>query len=226
MKKNLETMRKINKAKRHLAIFYSVLAIFFVVTIFLLFSSIYICKGAVYDKKSGSALGSSGYSYSRLFEIDGKITFANLAFGFENSKDDSIVPVEKDVRLLLLYIAQIFVYLLLLLKLVKNRKFRLYTGIITSVAIIVVAVATIVFMNGYQKDLQLMFDESINTLRETNLYITKIDDPEYPSRIIVSLSTIPAIICAYMVISGGCCLYTTILENYVSKNEVLNARKK
>ncbi len=224
MKNNFEIKQRLNKAKRHIKILYIALGIFFVITVFLLFGSTYICKGAAYEKIIDKTMGVEQEKYNQLFEVDDKITFANLAFGIENSKNANIVPVERDIRFLLLYISQIFAYLVLLLKLTKNNNIKFWCGIIASVLLISVAIGTITFMNGYQQDLQSIFDQSMSMLSSINKNITKIDDSLYPSKIDVSISAIPALSCGYMIISSFACIYITILEKFVSQNEVLNEK--
>lgn len=216
-KEILELKKKINTAKTRLKIFYFVLVIFFIVTIFLLFSSTYICNGGAYERIVDKTMGIEQYQYNQLFVINDKITFANLAFGLEKANSSNIVPVAKDTRFLFLYIGQIIAYVLLLFKFVKNHKVKFWGNIVASVALLGMAVATIVFMSGYQNDLQTIFDSAVESLASINSNITKITDSVYPSRIVVSLSVVPAISCAYMIVSSLICLYTAFLEKFVSQ---------
>lgn len=216
-KEILELKKRIRTAKTRLKIFYFVLAIFFVVTIFLLFSSTYICNGAAYEKIVDRTMGTEQYQYNQLFVVNDRITFANLAFGLEKANSRNIVPVAKDTRFLFLYIGQIIAYALLLFKFVKNHKVKFWGNIVASVALLGVAIGTIVFMSGYQNDLQTIFDSAIESLASINSNITKITDSLYPSRIVVSISIVPAISCAYMIVSSLICLYTAFLEKFVSQ---------
>lgn len=214
-KERVELKRKINIAKTRLTIFYSILAVFFVVTVCLLFSSAYICSGGVYEKIIDKTMGVEQYQYNQLFLVNDRITFANLAFGLENEHSNNIVPVAKDIRFLFLYIGQIIAYALLLCKFVKNYKVRFWMNIVTSVTFLGIAIVTIVFMSGYQKDLQSIFDSAIVSLASIHTNITEATDSIYPTKIVVSLSAVPAISCAYMIVSSLICLYTTYLERFV-----------
>lgn len=213
--KELELKRKMNVAKTRLKIFYFILAVFFAITVFLLFSSAYICKGGVYEKIVDTTMGTEQYQYNQLFLVNDKITFVNLAFGLENKNGSNIVPVAKDSRFLFLYIGQLIAYGLLLLKFIKNEKVKFWTNLVASVVLLGVAITTILFIGGYQKDLQSIFDSSILSLTSINANITSITDSVYPSRIVVSLSMVPAISCAYMIVSSLLCLYVMFLEKFV-----------
>lgn len=121
-------------------------------------------------------------SINQLIEINSKITFANMAFGIgENNESTNFVPVSKDIRFLFLYLAQVLAYGLVLFKLVNNAKVSFIMSILSSVVLLVVAISTISFMASYSNDLQVMFDQAIEPLKDINENITSITDTNYPS---------------------------------------------
>ena len=216
MKKNSEKLYKINKAKSRIKILDFVIIICAVITILLIFSSTYVCKGKIYER----IIENGEESINQLIEINSKITFANMAFGIgENSESTNFVSVSKDIRFLFLYLAQIVAYGLVLFKLVNNTKVNFIMSILSSVVLLAVAISTISFMASYSNDLQVMFDQAIEPLKDINDNITSITDTNYPSRIFVEISPVPAISCAYMIISSIICVYTGFVKKGIKELE-------
>lgn len=216
MKKDLETLYKINKAKLRIKIFDVVIIAFAILTILLIFSSTYICNGKIYERTTTNGVE----SVNQLLSIDSKITFSNLAFGLgEDTEELELVPVSHDTRFLFLYLAQIIAYIFMLFKLIDNMKVNFIMSIVTGIILFVVAVSTIVFMSGYSNDLQMMFDQTIAELKDINENITSVTDSSYPSRIVVEISPIPALSCAYMIISGLICIYSGFLKKGIKEME-------
>lgn len=216
MKKDLETLYKINKAKLRIKIFDVVIIAFAILTILLIFSSTYICNGKIYERTTTNGVE----SVNQLLSIDSKITFSNLAFGLgEDTEELELVPVSQDTRFLFLYLAQIIAYIFMLFKLIDNMKVNFIMSIVTGIILFVVAVSTIVFMSGYSNDLQMMFDQTIAELKDINENITSVTDNSYPSRIVVEISPIPALSCAYMIISGLICIYSGFLKKGIKEME-------
>ncbi len=216
MKKDLETLYKINKAKLRIKIFDVVIIAFAILTILLIFSSTYICNGKIYERTTTNGVE----SVNQLLSIDSKITFSNLAFGLgEDTEELELVPVSQDTRFLFLYLAQIIAYIFMLFKLIDNMKVNFIMSIVTGIILFVVAVSTIVFMSGYSNDLQMMFDQTIAELKDINENITSVTDSSYPSRIVVEISPIPALSCAYMIISGLICIYSGFLKKGIKEME-------
>ena len=223
MKKNSEKLYKINKAKSRIKILDFVIIICAVITILLIFSSTYVCKGKIYER----IIENGEESINQLIEINSKITFANMAFGIgENSESTNFVSVSKDIRFLFLYLAQIVAYGLVLFKLVNNTKVNFIMSILSSVVLLAVAISTISFMASYSNDLQVMFDQAIEPLNDINDNITSITDTNYPSRIFVEISPVPAISCAYMIISSIICVYTGFVKKGIKELESVNEKNK
>lgn len=119
MKKNLEKLHTINKAKSRIKILDFVIVICAIITILLIFSSTYVCRGKIYERITENG----EESINQLIEINSKITFANMAFGIgENNESTNFVPVSKDIRFLFLYLAQVLAYGLVLFKLVIMQR--------------------------------------------------------------------------------------------------------
>ena len=214
MKKNLEKLHTINKAKSRIKILDFVIVICAIITILLIFSSTYVCRGKIYERITENG-------------EESKITFANMAFGIgENNESTNFVPVSKDIRFLFLYLAQVLAYGLVLFKLVNNAKVSFIMSILSSVVLLVVAISTISFMASYSNDLQVMFDQAIEPLKDINENITSITDTNYPSRIFVEISPVPAISCAYMIISSIICIYTGFVKKGIKELEKGNEKNK
>lgn len=223
MKKNLEKLHTINKAKSRINILDFVIVICAIITILLIFSSTYVCRGKIYERITENG----EESINQLIEINSKITFANMAFGIgENNESTNFVPVSKDIRFLFLYLAQVLAYGLVLFKLVNNAKVSFIMSILSSVVLLVVAISTISFMASYSNDLQVMFDQAIEPLKDINENITSITDTNYPSRIFVEISPVPAISCAYMIISSIICIYTGFVKKGIKELEKGNEKNK
>ena len=221
MKKNLEKLHTINKAKSRIKILDFVIVICAIITILLIFSSTYVCRGKIYERITENG----EESINQLIEINSKITFANMAFGIgENNESTNFVPVSKDIRFLFLYLAQVLAYGLF--KLVNNAKVSFIMSILSSVVLLVVAISTISFMASYSNDLQVMFDQAIEPLKDINENITSITDTNYPSRIFVEISPVPAISCAYMIISSIICIYTGFVKKGIKELEKGNEKNK
>ena len=219
MKKNLEKLHTINKAKSRIKILDFVIVICAIITILLIFSSTYVCRGKIYERITENG----EESINQLIEI----TFANMAFGIgENNESTNFVPVSKDIRFLFLYLAQVLAYGLVLFKLVNNAKVSFIMSILSSVVLLVVAISTISFMASYSNDLQVMFDQAIEPLKDINENITSITDTNYPSRIFVEISPVPAISCAYMIISSIICIYTGFVKKGIKELEKSNEKNK
>lgn len=232
MRKNVEKLYAINKAKTKIKLLNIPLAIFVVLTALLVFGSIFICELNVYqrttDEQGQTEINIFIFDeYDENYDYDDdantkKITFANMAFGLPVSEENqSFIPVEQDARFLILYIAQILAYLFVFMRLGKNEKHRFIFSIISAVLLIGVAITTIWFFNVYAKEIEQVCLQAIESIRTAypKLNITSTTDTMYPSHVDVDMSVLAGVSVIFMIVSAGICVYTAILSRSISKLE-------
>ena len=172
MRKNMENKYLINKTKTKVKLLKIPVVIFCIITALLVFSSVFVCELNVYQRTTDEQ-GQTQVSifvfdeYDENYDYDDnantkKITFANMAFGIPVSeKNQSFIPVEQDVRFLILYIGQILAYLFVFIKFGKTTKQRFIFDIIGGVLLVGVAITTIWFFNSYAKEIESLSTVSI-----------------------------------------------------------------
>lgn len=232
MKKSVEQMYSIKKMKTRIKILNIPVVFFAILTATLVFASIFVCELNIYQRTTDEQ-GQTEVSififdeYSENYDYDEdantkKITFANMAFGLPVSEENqSIIPVEKDVRFLILYIAQIVAYLFVLCRFGKTSKNRFIFSIVGAALLISVSIATICFFNSYANEIEEICSQAIETIRVNNpkLNITSITDTTYPSHVDVDISVIAGLSVSFMIISALICVYTAVLNRLIDKME-------
>lgn len=232
MKKNMENKYLINKTKTKVKLLKIPVVIFCIITALLVFSSVFVCELNVYQRTTDEQ-GQTQVSifvfdeYDENYDYDDnantkKITFANMAFGIPVSeKNQSFIPVEQDVRFLILYIGQILAYLFVFIKFGKTTKQRFIFDIIGGVLLVGVAITTIWFFNSYAKEIEVICKQAIETIRTSypKLNITSTADTMYPSHVDVDMSVIAGVSVGFMMISAAICVYSAIMNMSIAKME-------
>lgn len=232
MRKNMENKYLINKTKTKVKLLKIPVVIFCIITALLVFSSVFVCELNVYQRTTDEQ-GQTQVSifvfdeYDENYDYDDnantkKITFANMAFGIPVSeKNQSFIPVEQDVRFLILYIGQILAYLFVFIKFGKTTKQRFIFDIIGGVLLVGVAITTIWFFNSYAKEIEVICKQAIETIRTSypKLNITSTADTMYPSHVDVDMSVIAGVSVGFMMISAAICVYSAIMNMSIAKME-------
>lgn len=232
MRKNNENKYFINKTKTKIKLLKIPVVIFCIITALLVFSSVFVCEINVYQRTTDE----QGQTQVSIFVFDEydenynydenantkKITFANMAFGIPVSEDNqSFIPVEHDVRFLILYISQILAYLFVFIKFGKSAKQRFIFDIVGAVLLVGVAITTIWFFNSYAKEIEEICKQAIESIRTSypKLNITATNDTMFPSHVDVDMSVIAGVSVGFMIISAGICAYTAIMNMSIAKME-------
>lgn len=232
MRKSVEKMYAINKAKSRIKLLNIPLVIFAILTVLLVFGSVFVCELNVYQRTTDEQ-GQTEVSififdeYDENYDYDDdantkKITFANMAFGLPVSeKNQSFIPVEQDTRFLLLYIAQILAYLFVFIKFGKNEKQRFIFSIAGAILLVLVSGITIWFFNSYAKEIEQICLQAIESIRTTypKLNITSINDTNYPSHVDVDMSVLAGVTVFFMLVSAGICAYNAFLNKTITNLE-------
>lgn len=232
MKKNVKNMYVINKTKSKIKLLKIPVVIFCIITALLVFSSVFVCELNVYQRTTDEQ-GQTEVSifvfdeYNENYEYDEnantkKITFANMAFGIPVSEENqSFIPVEQDMRFLVLYLGQILAYLFVFIKFGKNEKQRFIFDIIGAVLLVGVSITTIWFFNSYAKEIEVICKQAIEAIRTNypKLNITSTTDTMYPSHVDVNMSVVAGVSVAFMLVSAGICVYSAIMNNTIIKME-------
>lgn len=228
----MENKYLINKTKTKVKLLKIPVVIFCIITALLVFSSVFVCELNVYQRTTDEQ-GQTQVSifvfdeYDENYDYDDnantkKITFANMAFGIPVSeKNQSFIPVEQDVRFLILYIGQILAYLFVFIKFGKTTKQRFIFDIIGGVLLVGVAITTIWFFNSYAKEIEVICKQAIETIRTSypKLNITSTADTMYPSHVDVDMSVIAGVSVGFMMISAAICVYSAIMNMSIAKME-------
>lgn len=232
MRKNVKNMYTINKTKSKIKLLKIPVVIFCIITALLVFSSVFVCELNVYQRTTDEQ-GQPQVSifvfdeYNENYDYDEnantkKITFANMAFGIPVSEENqSFIPVEQDVRFLILYIVQILAYLFVFIKFGKTAKHRFIFDIIGAVLLVGVSITTIWFFNSYAKEIEAICKQAIETIRTSypKLNITSTIDTMYPSHVDVNMSVIAGVSVGFMLISAVICVYTAIMNKTIINME-------
>ena len=232
MKENMKNKYVINKIKVKIKLLRIPVIIFCIITALLVFSAVFVCELNVYQRTTDEQ-GQTEVSifvfdeYDENYDYDEdantkKITFANMAFGIPVSEENqSFIPVEKDVRFLILYIMQILAYLFVFIKFGKTVKQRFIFDIIGAALLIAVAITTIWFFNSYAKEIEEICKQAIETIRTSypQLNITSINDTMYPSHVDVNMSVIAGVSVGFMLVSAGISVYTAIMNKTIINME-------
>lgn len=222
-KQNEQRLYNISRLKQMVKIFIVALCVFAGVTVLLIAANIYKCEGTIYERTKNPSTGET--VEKQWQDLDAKITYLDFAFGLEHNEDDfGFVPVDQDIRFLFLYLSQVAAYALLFFQLFKSGNTKRIMIIITAIALIGVGIYSFIFFHNYAQDLQKIFDDSITIIKQNyvnktdkNATITAINDATCPSRINVSMSVVPFLSCAYMVISGFLCVVIEYLRHIIDK---------
>ena len=229
-KQNEQRLYNISRLKQMVKIFIAALCVFAGVTVLLIAANIYKCEGTIYERTKNPSTGET--VEKQWQDLDAKITYLDFAFGLEHTEDDfDFVPVDQDIRFLFLYFSQLLAYALLLFQLFKLGKMKTVMTILTAIILIGVGIYSFIFFHNYAQELQQIFDDSITIIKQNyvnktdkNATITAIDDATCPSRINVSMSIVPFLSCAYMVISGILCLVVEYLRHIIKQTSDRGAK--
>lgn len=236
MKKSVENLYNIKKMKTRVNILTIAMAIFGLLTILLVFGSIYHCEMKVYKRtvvdgqEEVSIMVFDKYNENYEYEADAntkKITFSNMAFGLNIDEENlGFIPVEQDTRFLLLFLAQAIIYLFIFANFKVNNNLKFILKTVGAGLLLVLAIIMIIFFNNYGNEIEQICKQAIEQFRTTypNLGITSTVDTSYPSRVEVGLSPLVGISTAFMIVSSGICLYTALLNKSIYKMECENAK--
>ena len=226
-KQNEQRLYNINRLKQIVKILTGALIVFAGVTVLIICANLYKCEGTVYLYNENS----SGVPEVKQWEsLNAKITYLDFAIGLEHD-DDSFIPVSKDIRFLFLYFSQIIAYALLFFLFFKQGKVKFIMLIVTALILIGIGIYSFIFFHNYRTDLQQMFDNAIETIsanykdsKNPNAEIiglngkTGSDDIFYEgSKINVTMSVVPFLSCAYMIVSGVMCVVLAYIGNLINK---------
>lgn len=237
MKKNVENIYNIKKAKAKIKILTIAMYVFAALTILMVFSSLYFCEMKVYqrtkDEQGQEEIKLMIFgNYDENYEYDEddnikKITFANMAFGFNIDEENlGLIPVAQDAKFLLIFLAQVIAYVFIFTNFGSNKKINFILSIVGSVLLLSVAIISVIFFNNYAKDLEMACNFGIEAFRQAypDKNIISTTAANYASGVNVSISPVVGISTAFMIVSSGICLYTGLLKKSIDSMEKENAK--
>lgn len=227
----------INKAKFKIKVLTVIMAIFGLITILLVFGSIYYCEMNIYTrtvtdgeeeiKQMTFGDSSSSSTEDALEGNNKKITFANMAFGIDIDENNlSFIPVEQDNKFLLIFLAQAIIYLFIFTKFKTKQNLDYLFKFVGGSLLLILAITMVIFFSNYAKEIEAICSQAIEEFRSAypDLSITSTIDTSWPSRVDVSISPIVGISTGFMFISSVICFYISIVEKAIIKVETKNAK--